>query len=256
MPVQDSLPGAGYDGKSSGSQKKRALRKRQDVASVCATAVVTITSISTANTRVSFVTDTSAVTKVVYPLESYTLYEPPTTSPFTVTKVQGTPVSVYPATTTSTYTVTQATATSTIYAACTANNYADYILQADGTKNPINFILLANGQFDSNFEIASSSLNINTAYDCCAWAIARNTSVWLLFDTNFCVASYPENSAPGTCLGQSDPAEQFQAAYANVTQRVLGNGYCGMFHSKFLRLCCANRFNRSTFVFSILDRPR
>lgn len=222
--MQDSLQGAGYDGLYSAVSARRKPKQRR--AATCQTITSVITSVSIANTRVSFITDTSAATLELFPEESFSIYNPPRSTPFTLTEVSGTPTTIYAGTTTSTYTVTQPTATATEYAACTTNNFADYIQQANGTRNPINFVTV-NGQTDFSFDIARDELNVQTAYQCCAYAIGATASVWIFLNPNFCVALYPANYPVGTCLGQNDPEEQFQAAYANITQHVIGNGYCG-----------------------------
>lgn len=244
MPVQDSLPGAVYANGVGGPDpipkaKKRAVaddrRRPRRTATGVATAdicVSTTTSVTTADTATITFTNTDPVTEVTYSKEATTLYvynqtAIGLTSPYsTYTNVRTLFTTTYAGTFTSTTTLTAPASTTTFYAACATNNFADYVQASNGSLLPIQAVA-------SSWQLIGV-VSAATAYDCCAYNIANNGSVWLFLPEapgqGICGAMSPSGYAVGTCLGQDSPSAQFEAGL-DKTVNVLGNGYCGQVSS-------------------------
>ncbi|QIW98994.1 hypothetical protein AMS68_004512 [Peltaster fructicola] len=241
IPVQDSLPGAiynqtnigGYNPFSNSDSAKRKRQPAQHRKRDCATITTTTTSTSVAEASTTTITVTKQSGLIVWPIEgttipvdSYPVFTGPALSTITRTITDYAGTTFY--TTTVHATETEIASTTTVYAACATDNFANYLVDDDGSAA---YISGSNGTGPADVS------SYNTAYECCVYAIQNGGKAWAfsLSDIGLgtCVTWHP-NYIANSCVNGTQ-SEQY-IALTNGTgfgsvKSVIGNAYCGQYTS-------------------------
>lgn len=216
VPIQSSLPNATYD--------------LEDVCSVS-----TLTTSSTITSRVSTATTTLSGTIIVFYSEqvayssasftNFSISYATTTS--TISKYAATASSTV--TTTSTITLTDVSQTTTVYAACATNNFANVIVVDDVPRGIVSFDDTPNNQ-----SFTGVVRDPTGPYDCCNYAFSQGADVWLYDPTTGC--SLLVGDEPCTPAATNDTAIISSVLQRGFFPYVFGNAVCGRFTNVAVRI--------------------